>query len=127
MINSIIDFYKSSDIVPFFFWGAAVFNMFVYPIHLWARVQKDRRTVVKWREDVAEKQKEEGAYIPTLHDSNFVTIGTFIKYFFLTFTPVLNALATIFHAAPIAWEYLTKHLGWLLDLKIINVGDENEK
>lgn len=128
MIDNIINFYQSNGMVGFFFWGPVVFNAFVYPFHIWSRVQRDRQAVKDWRKEVkSRKVLAPDTYIPPLFDSDFITVGTIVKYFLLIITPVLNALATIFHAAPIIWEILSKHLGWLLDIKIVNKGKENDR
>ncbi len=103
MIDWIINLYTESPIVPFFFWGPAIFNGLVYPVHIWARVQKDRKAV----------ENNQRFY------SDFITIGTIVKYIFLTFLPVLNALSTVFHAAPIAWIYLAHRLEWLFDIQLV--------
>jgi hypothetical protein len=121
MITWIIDTYSNSDLVKFFFWGPVVFNGIFYPIHVWKRVQKDRKTVEQWQIDFAKAEKyNTSTYRPSLHDSDFVTVGTLFEYFFLTFLPVLNALATIFHAAPIAWDYICIRFHWLFELKLVN-------
>lgn len=102
MIENIINFYSSSDIVKFFFWGPVVFNMIFYPIHVWKRVQIDRRALTEDK-----------------YHTDFVTMGDLFKYLFLVFIPVVNALALFFHALPIAWEYICKKFDWFFSIKLV--------
>lgn len=121
MFDWIIESYSNSALVQFFFWGPVVFNACVYPVHVWARVQKDRAAIKQWQDDYAKAEREnKSTYRPSLYDSGFVSVGSLFKYFFLTTLPVLNALATIFHAGPIAWEYITHRFAWLFSLKLVN-------
>lgn len=120
MIEWVINTYSDSDLIKFFFWGPVLFNAIVYPVHIWVRVQKDRAAVAKWEEDFALAEKENKSnYRPKLFDETFVSIGSIFKYFFLTVVPVLNALATIFHAGPIAFEYLANRFAWLFKCKLV--------
>lgn len=102
MIEAIINFYAGSDVVKFFFWGPVVFNMFFYPIHVWKRIQWNRRDINKNEYNV-----------------RFVTVGDLFKYFFLTVIPVLNALDVIFHSFPIAFKYIAHRLSWLFEIKLV--------
>lgn len=108
MIDWITSLYANSDWVKLFFWGPMALNLIIYPVHVWKRVQRDRKKLKK-------------GYTPY----DFVTVGDLFKYAFLTFTPVLNALALIFHAAPIAWEYLADHLEWLFSIKLAGGNKED--
>lgn len=120
MIDWIKDLY-SNDVFHFFFWGPVFINAVFYPIHVWLRVQKDRATVLKWKKECAEyEEKGESHYRPSLNDYEFVSVGTIFKYFFLTVVPVINALACIFHVAPIAWDYMTYRFAWLFSIKLVN-------
>lgn len=108
MIDWIITTYSDNALIQFFFWGPVLFNGLIYPFHIWARYQRDRKTI-----KMAE-EKPEGFY----YASEFVTVGTLFKYLFLTVLPILNALATIFHAGPIAFEYLAERFSWLFSVKL---------
>lgn len=123
MFEWIKEFY-SNEVFLFFFWGPVIINGVVYPIHVWARVQKDRATLESWKKDFAEAEHEnKSTYRPSLHDYDFVSVGSLFKYLFLTITPVINALACIFHVAPIAWDYLTDRFAWLFSIKLVSKND----
>ena len=123
MIDWLKDLYSNNDLIAIFFWGPVVINAIVYPIHLWMRVQKDRAAVNKYNEQLS-KAKETSDRRPSFYYSDFVTVGTIVKYFFLTFTPILNALATIFHAAPIAWDYLSERFAWLFTVTLVKAPED---
>lgn len=103
MIQQVIDFYTNSGVVQFFFWFPVVFNMIVYPFHIWYRIQKDRQVV---------RDNER-------YHTSFMTVGEIFKYLFLTFVPVLNALDVIFHSAPIAFRYLCEKFDWLFKIQLV--------
>lgn len=103
MVDWIINFYTNSAVVPFFFWGPVFINGVVYPIHVWKRVQKDRKAI----------ESNEKYY------SDFIKVGDLFWYFFCTVIPVVNALACIFNAVPIAWDYVSHRFDWLFRLQLV--------
>ena len=111
----IINTYANSDLVKCFFWGPLLFNLIVYPFHLWACVQEDRAKVAEYN-----ARRAKGDTVSSLYSGNFVTVGTLFKHVFLCITPVVNALACFFDAAPIAWGWATCRFGWLLNLKLVS-------
>lgn len=102
MIQNIIDFYTNSGVVQFFFWFPVVFNMIFYPIHIWTKVQKDRKAVIENK-----------------NHYDFVTVGELFACFFLTVVPVLNALNLIFYSAPITWKYIVTKLDWFFGIQLV--------
>lgn len=119
----IIDLYSNNDLIAFFFWGPVIVNSMVYPLHLWLRVQRDRAAVKKYNNDL-EIAQSKNHIEPYFSDHGFVTIGTIVKYFLLTVVPIVNALATIFHAAPIAWDYLSERFAWLFQVKLVKAPEK---
>lgn len=103
MIDSIINFYTESEVVQFFFWFPLIFNACVYPVELWELYQKDKKAV----------EKNENYYY------DFLKVGDIFYRVFLTITPCINALATIFDSAPIAFRILTRKLGWLFEIQLV--------
>lgn len=111
IINSIVESYTNSGFVKFFFLFPVLFNMIVYPIHIWYRVKRDREAVLA----------------NDKYYNSFCTIGELFKYLFLTFLPVLNALDVIFHSGPIAWKYITEKLAWLFEIKLVKDTRKKDK
>lgn len=107
MIHKIIDWYTNSGVVQFFFWGPVIINGIFYPIHTWVRVQRDLRADKKYHSD-------------------YITVGHLFKYLGLTIVPVVNALATIFHVAPQAWDYISKRFAWLFAIRLVGGKEKQE-
>lgn len=124
-IENAIEMYANSYMIKFWFWAPLLFNACVYPFHVLVRFRNDRARIAKWRKDTADalaRHENSGTggktYLPSLSTYDFVSVGSLFKYTALTFLPVLNALATIFDAGPIAWRYLAMRFEWLFSLKL---------
>ena len=111
MIDSIINFYRDSELVQFFFWFPLVFNTCVYPVELWMRYQRDKRAV----------ENNE------LYYYDFLKMGDVLYCLFLTVTPCINALATIFDAFPTAFKIVFKKFGWLIDIQFVKDTRKKDK
>lgn len=94
-------------------------NSIFYLLHLWGRVQEDRATVAAWRHNVKEAKASRQTSLPTLNDYNFVTLGTVFWCLFLTFIPIVNAIALVCDSGPAALRWLAKKLSWMFDFKLV--------
>lgn len=101
MVHKIIDWYTNSGVVQFFFWGPLVINAVFYPCHVALRVWGDRQKL----------NKQEKPY-------DAVTVGHVFKYLGATVLPVVNALCTIFHVLPVAWDFIYKKFAWLFKRRL---------